>query len=54
MRAALREVLASPSYREAARVISAQLAGVDGAIGAANEVEMMLTNGGAHRAVAAA
>jgi MGT family glycosyltransferase len=54
MRAALREVLASPSYREAARVISAQLAGVDGATNAANEVEMLLTNGGVHRVVAAA
>ena len=42
MRAAASEVLASPAFGEAARAISAQLAGVDGAEAAADEVEQLL------------
>jgi UDP:flavonoid glycosyltransferase YjiC (YdhE family) len=43
VRDAVRDVLAAPSYRDAARAISRQLAGVDGAANAADEIEDMLT-----------
>jgi MGT family glycosyltransferase len=43
MREAVRDVLATPSYRDAARAISRQLAGVDGARNAADEIEQMLS-----------
>ena len=52
--AAVREVLETSSYRAAARAISRQLVGVDGAAIAANEIEALLSNGGAKRGVAAA
>ena len=42
MRAAVQEVLASPECRDAARAISRQLAGVDGASAAADEIERLL------------
>lgn len=41
---ALRQVLGSGSYRERAVAISAQLAGVDGAPKAADEIELLLQN----------
>ncbi|MFZ2104553.1 MAG: nucleotide disphospho-sugar-binding domain-containing protein [Roseiarcus sp.] len=43
MRAAVREVLASPSFREAASATSGQLAGIDGAKNAADEIEQLLS-----------
>lgn len=52
--AAIQEVLASPSYRAAACTISRQLTGIDGAANAADEIEALLTSGGARRGVAAA
>ena len=42
IRAAAREVLATPSYRENARQRAASLAGVDGAANAADEIEALL------------
>ena len=42
MRAAIAEVLAAPGHREAARAISRDLAGLDGAANAADEVESLL------------
>jgi len=42
MRAAVREVLAAPACRDAARAIARQLAGVDGASNAADEIEQLL------------
>jgi MGT family glycosyltransferase len=42
MRSAVREVLASAAYRENSRAISRQLADVDGASNAANEIEQVL------------
>jgi MGT family glycosyltransferase len=41
MRSAVEEVLASPSCRDAARAIARQLAGVDGASNAADEIEQL-------------
>jgi UDP:flavonoid glycosyltransferase YjiC (YdhE family) len=42
MRAAVADVLATPSCRDAARAISRQLIGVDGASNAADEIEQLL------------
>ncbi|MGA8612176.1 MAG: nucleotide disphospho-sugar-binding domain-containing protein [Xanthobacteraceae bacterium] len=42
MRAAVQEVLSTPSFRRTAREKSALLAGIDGAANAANEVEALL------------
>lgn len=47
MRLAAQEVLATPSYREAALAISRQLVGTDGATNAAYEVESLLSRRGA-------
>lgn len=44
MRAALSQVLGSHSYRERAGAISAQLAGADGGVQAAGEIELLLQN----------
>jgi UDP:flavonoid glycosyltransferase YjiC (YdhE family) len=44
MRAAAREVLSMPSFRDKAREKAALLAGVDGAANAANEVEALLAS----------
>lgn len=44
MREALAQVLASAGYRERAAAMSAQLAGVDGAATAADEIELLLQN----------
>lgn len=49
IRAAVREVLDAPSYRAAARRIAQEFAGVDGAIGAAEEIERLLTTSDARR-----
>jgi UDP:flavonoid glycosyltransferase YjiC (YdhE family) len=43
MREAVREVLSSPSYRDAAQAIARQLADTDGAGNAADEIEEMLS-----------
>jgi UDP:flavonoid glycosyltransferase YjiC (YdhE family) len=43
MREAVQDVLLSSSYRDAARAISRQLAGVDGARNAADEIEQLLS-----------
>lgn len=43
MRAAVQEVLATPSYGDAASAISKQFAGVDGANNAADEIEQLLS-----------
>jgi UDP:flavonoid glycosyltransferase YjiC (YdhE family) len=45
MRAAIRDVLADPAYVGNARAIAAQLAGVDGASNAADEIEHLLASG---------
>ncbi len=42
MRSAVKDVLASPIYREKSQAISLKLAGVDGASNAANEIEQLL------------
>jgi len=42
MRGAIAAVLATPSYREAAQALGKQLAGIDGAVNAANAIEEML------------
>jgi UDP:flavonoid glycosyltransferase YjiC (YdhE family) len=42
MREAITAVLATPSYREVARALATQLAGIDGAINAADAIEQML------------
>ncbi len=52
IRLAVQDVLGSPSYAAAAREFSQQLAGVDGAINAANEVEALMANGGTRRQAA--
>jgi UDP:flavonoid glycosyltransferase YjiC (YdhE family) len=44
MRAAAQEVLAAPSFRARAQERAAMLAGVDGAVNAADEVEALLTS----------
>ena len=44
MREAVRQVLSSDSYRQQAAAISVQLAGVDGAGEASDEIEMLLPN----------
>ena len=54
MRDAVRDVLATPSCRETARAISRQLAGVDGARNAADEIEQLLAAHAAGRPVAVA
>ena len=45
MREAVRDLLETPAYRAAAQEIAGRLAGVDGAVGAAGEIEAMLPNG---------
>lgn len=42
MREAITAVLATPSYREVARALATQLAGIDGAVNAADAIEQML------------
>ena len=54
IRSAAQEVLSTPSFRDNARQRAAALAGVDGAINAADEVEALIRNGGRRRAAAAA
>lgn len=44
--AAVRELLAASRYRERAQQLARLFSGVDGAVGAADEVEMLLTRGG--------
>ena len=43
MREAVRDLLATPSYRAVARDIAQRLEGVDGAVGAADEIESLLS-----------
>jgi MGT family glycosyltransferase len=45
MREAVRDLLETPAYRAAAQEIAGRLVGVDGTIGAADEIEAMLSNG---------
>jgi UDP:flavonoid glycosyltransferase YjiC (YdhE family) len=45
MRSAIRDVLATPSFRDKARAISAQLRGTDGARNAVIEIEQLLAEG---------
>ena len=52
--AAVQDVLEASSYRAGARAISSQLAGADGAINGADEIEALLSNGDAKRSGAAA
>lgn len=52
IRLAVHGVLGSPSYAAVARELSQNLAGVDGAINAANEVEALMANGGTRRRAA--
>jgi UDP:flavonoid glycosyltransferase YjiC (YdhE family) len=52
IRLAVQGVLGSPSYAAAAREFAQQLAGVDGAINAADEVGALMANGGTRRQAA--